>query len=504
MNRIVSRAATAIGLCLAATGALAGKDDDTLKVEMAGEVDTLNYYYNSSREGLVASLQIYDTLVVKDLDTGEFKPNLATEWAWIDDKTLEFTLASGITFHNGEAFTADDVVFTLNWAVDPASQIVVYDKVRWIESAEKVDDTTVRVHLKAPFPAALDFFALAIPMYPDQYYAEAGREGMGVKPVGTGPYKVTAVEPGKSYTLEAFDGYAGLGKAKPGIGKIEVDTVSDSSTRIADLMSGRAEFLWQVAADVMPRLAETDGIETASVGTMRIGFVTLDAAGRADAESPLKNKLVRQAINHAVDRQAIVDALVQGGSTLVNTPCSPIQFGCSTDVAVYGYDPEKAKTLLAEAGYPDGFSIKMTGYRDKSYAEAIQQFLSEIGIDLSYEQLQYSALASAHMDGKIAMGFLTHGSSSVPDMSAITTEFFGGGTQDYARDQEVIDWVMAGNTSIDADTRMDNYSKALKKIADEAYWLPLFSYPMGFAYTADLSFTATPDELLRFYEMAWK
>ncbi len=504
MNRTFLGAATAIGLCLAATGAMAGKADDTLKVELSGEVDTLNYYYNSSREGLVASLQIFDTLVVKDLSTGEFKPNLATEWAWIDDTTLEFKLASGISFHNGEAFTADDVVFTLNWAVDPASEIVVFDKVRWIESAEKVDDTTVRVKLKAPFPAALDFFALAIPIFPDQYYAEAGRDGMGVQPIGTGPYKVTAVEPGKSYTLEAFADYAGLGKPKAAIGKVEVATVSDSSTRIADLMSGRAEFLWQVAADVMPRLAESDKTETASVSTMRIGFVTLDAAGRSNADTPLKNKLVRQAINHAIDRQAIVDALVQGGSELVNTPCSPIQFGCITDVTAYDYDPAKSKELLAEAGYPDGFALTMTGYRDKAYAEAMQQFLAEVGIQITYDQLQYSALASAHMDGKVPMAFLTHGSSSIPDMSAITTEFFGGGAQDYARDQEVIDWVMAGNTSIDTAVRQENYTKALKKIADEAYWVPLFTYPLGFAYTADLSFTATPDELLRFYEMSWK
>jgi peptide/nickel transport system substrate-binding protein len=495
--------AAAASICFA-TGAVAGKDNDTLNVEFTTEVSTLNYYYDSSREGLIASLQIYDTLVVKNFDTGEFEGNLATEWKWVDDKTLEFKLREGVTFHNGEPFNADDVVFTLNWAVDPANQIVVFDKVKWIKEAQKVDDRTVRLLLRAPFPAALDFLATAVPIYPDAYYAETGRERMGVAPIGTGPYKVTALDPGKSYTLEANTGYFAAAKPAARIGKIVVTTVPDGSTQIANLMSGQAEFLWQVPADVTSRLEQSGRFTVTSVGTMRIGFVTLDAAGRADANSPLKDVRIRQAINHAVDRKAMVDALVRGSSEVVNTPCSPIQFGCTTDVTAYDFNPEKARELLKEAGVENGFAITMTGYRDRSYAEAIVNFLADVGIRVQYEQLQYSALASAHMDGKIAMGFLTHGSSSIPDMSAITTEFFGGGTQDYARDQEVIDWIIAGNTSIDDAVRKENYTKALRKIADQAYWLPLFTYPVAFAYVPELAYQPTPDELVRFYDMSWK
>lgn len=505
MKRQIFTAATATAItAVMATGAYADKANDTLNVEFAGEVSTLNYYFDSSREGLIASLQIYDTLVVKDFTTGEIKPNLATEWAWVDDTTLEFKLKPDITFSNGEAFTADDVVFTLNLMVNPETKAVVYDKVKWIDNAEKVDDETVRIHLKAPFPAALDFLALAIPMYPEEYYTEVGREKMGVAPVGTGPFMVSAVEPGKSFTLEANPNYGGLGKPKAEIGKIVVTTVSDRSTQIADLMSGRADFLWQVPADVMPKLESTGNFTVDSVSTMRIGFITLDAAGRADANSPLKDKRVREAINYAIDRQAIVDALVKGGAELVNTPCPPISFGCTTDVKAYAYDPEKAKELLMEAGYPDGFTVSMQGYRDKPYAEAIINFLNEVGIKVNYEQLQYSALASAHMDGKVSMGFLTHGSSSIPDMSAITTEFFGGGTQDYANDEQVREWIKVGNTTVDPEKREEAYSQALKRIAEEAYWLPLWTYPVGFAYVPELQFKPTPDELVRFYDMSWK
>lgn len=496
-------AAAAVSILLA-DGALAGKDDDTLTVEFATEVDTLNYYYNSSREGLIASLQIYDTLVVKDFESGEFLPNLATEWTWIDDRTIEFTLREGVTFHNGEPFDADDVVFTLNWAVDRENGIVIYDKVRWISRAEKIDDYTVRVILHEPFPAALEFLANAIPIYPEAYYAEAGREGMGTAPVGTGPYRVTSVEPGRSYTLEAYEDYFAAAKPAASIGTIVVNTVPDGSTQIANLMSGQTDFLWQVPSDVLSRLEQSGRFTATSVGTMRIGFVTLDAAGRSDPATPLTDIRVRQAINHAVDRQAIVDALVQGGSEVVNTPCSPIQFGCISDVTAYPYDPERARELLAEAGYDGGLTLTMTGYRDRSYAEAIVNYLADVGIRLEYENLQYSALAAAHMDGRIAMGFLTHGSNSIPDLSAITPEFFAGGPQDYARDDEIRDWITAGNTSIDPAVRTENYTQALRKIADEAYWLPLWTYPVAFAYVPELDYTPTPDELIRFYDMSWK
>lgn len=495
---------SALAFSLAATSMVsAGPDNDTLNVELTGEVDTLNYYFNSSREGLIASLQIYDTLLSKDFDTGEFSGNLASAWSWIDDTTLEFTLRDDVTFHNGETFNADDVVFTLNYVSDPSNSVVIYDKVSWIDRAEKVDDLTVRVTLDAPFPAALDFFSLAIPMYPDEYYATAGKDGMGTAPVGTGPYSVVSVEPGSRYTLEANSNYFDGPKGQPNIGTVVVRTVSDRNTQIADLMTGKADFLWQLPADLEERLRQTGDFTVLSVETMRIGFVTLDAAGRS-GDTPLKNRLVRQAINHAVDREAIVATLVKGGSSVNNTPCSPIQFGCITDVPTYAYDPDRARDLLTEAGYPDGFEISMTGYRDRPLAEAIVNFLAEVGIKVNYESLQYSALAANHMDGAVPMAFLTHGSSSIPDMSAVTPEFFGLGKQDYAGDEEVARLITVGNTSIDPDIRRDNYTQALNRIAEEAYWLPLWTYSMAFAFTPELDYAPTPDELVRFYDMSWK
>ncbi|WP_273729481.1 ABC transporter substrate-binding protein, partial [Brucella gallinifaecis] len=116
-----------------------------------GEVGSLNFYFDNSRESLITALQIYNGLVYRDPISGEFKGDLATKWSWPDDKTIEFQLRNDVRFSNGEAFDADDVVFTINYIADPANKIIWSGQIGWLKSAEKVDDYTVRLHLKEPY-----------------------------------------------------------------------------------------------------------------------------------------------------------------------------------------------------------------------------------------------------------------------------------------------------------------------------------------------------------------
>lgn len=489
---------------LAFSGAAwAGKADNTARISLPGEVGTLNYYFDSSREGFISSLQIFDGLIYQDPKTNEFKPSLAESWNWVDDKTLEFKLRKDVKFSNGEPFDADDVVFTINYIVDPQNKVVVYDKVKWMKSAEKVDQQTVRINLHAPYPLALVALAVSTPMYPKDYYEKVGQAGMSSAPVGTGPYRVTSVTPGSGFNLEKNPNYFNGPKAAATIGKIEVRTIRDVNTQLAELMSGNLDFMWQFPADIADKLKSTGQFNVTAKPTMRIGFITLDAMNRSTPKSPLADVRVRQAMNYAIDRKGIVDALVQGGAEVINTACAPIQFGCEQDVVKYAYDPAKAKKLLAEAGYANGFTIEMGAYRDRPYAEAMINNLAAVGIKVNLSMLQYSALASRHMEGNMPMAFLTHGSSSIPDVAAITPEFFGLGKQDYAGDKEVAALLKEGGSTIDNDKRKASYSKAFKLIAEKAYWVPLWTYPSTYAMSKDLKFDPTADELLRFYDMSW-
>ncbi len=159
--------------------------------------ENLDAYFNNVRIGVIIAHHIWDTLIYRDPKTNEYKPSLATAWSWVDDTTLEFDLRRGVKFHNGEAFDADDVVYTLNFVSDPANKSTTQQNVNWIEKAEKIDQYKVRIHLKKPFPAALEYLAGPVVMYPNEYYAKVGPKGMNEKPVGRGPYKVTEHQPGR-------------------------------------------------------------------------------------------------------------------------------------------------------------------------------------------------------------------------------------------------------------------------------------------------------------------
>jgi len=240
-----------------------------------------------------------------------------------------------------------------------------------------------------------------------------------------------------------------------------------------------------------------------NAATMRIGYISMDAAGRG-GDSPFKSKLVRQAISYAIDRKAIVDNLLKGSSQVVDAACYPTQFGCTKDVKTYEYNPEKAKKLLAEAGYPNGFAADFYAYRDRSVAEAMMAYLSAVGIKAKLGYLQYSAQRDMQKKGEAGFSFMTWGSNSIDDISASTGVFFKFGDQDFARDDEVKGWLVAGDGSLDEAVRKENYAKALKKIAEEAYWLPLFSFNSNYVFTKEVEFTPTQDEVVRFFDIKWK
>ena len=483
--------------------ALADKASGTLNVAFTKELENVDSYFNSSREGVVMQRAVWDGLIYRDPKTNEYIGNLATSWEWIDDTTLELTLREGVTFHNGEPFNADDVVFTVNYVAKEENGVKTQRNVNWMKSAEKVDDYTVRILLKEKFPAAIEFLSGPVSMYPNEYYAEAGPSGMGLKPIGTGPYKVTEVVPGQRFVLEKNENYHDSPKGQPEIEEINIRTIPDVNTQMAELFSGALDLIWQVPADQAEKLDQMGQFTVANESTMRVGYLQMDAAGRSGADNPFTNAKVREAVNYAINRQELVDALLQGSSQIVNTPCFPSQFGCVQDVTTYDYNPEKAKELLAEAGYPDGFSTEFYAYRDRQYAEAISSYLNAVGIKTDFKMLQYSALRELNMKGEVPLSFQTWGSYSINDASAMVSQFFKHGSLDSTRDDEVLEWLNVADSSTNPDERIEYYTKALKKITGEAYWAPMFSYNTNYVFTSNVTYTPTPDEVLRFVDMSW-
>ena len=195
--------------------ASAQKSADTLRIVFRDAVPNIDPYYNNQRTGLIMSHTAWDMLVYRDPVSFEIKPLLATEWKFIDGTTLDFTLRQGVKFHDGSTMTADDVVYTINIVSSPDSKVSTPSNYSWIDKAEKTGDYSVRVKFKRPTPAALDFFALVVPIWPKAYREKVGAEGYAKAPIGAGPYKITKNEPSVSVDFERFDDYYDSPKASP-------------------------------------------------------------------------------------------------------------------------------------------------------------------------------------------------------------------------------------------------------------------------------------------------
>ncbi len=502
MRKLVYGAAASFVL---ATSAMAASGDNTLNIAWKSELTTLDRFNSASPEINIVQHLVFDGLIYRDPDTFEYKPALATEWEFTDDKTLELVLRRGVTFQNGEPFNADDVVATIKYITDPDNPIVTGNNTSWIDSAAKIGDYKVRINLKEPFPAAVEYLAGPIPMYPNEYLASVGKEGFSTKPIGTGPYRVTDSEPGRSITFEKNDAYwDGSPKGKPSIGKIVQRTIPDSNTQVAELLSGGIDWMWRVPEDQASKLGDVGNVTVQANETMRVGFILFDSSGRAGG-SPFQKVAVRRAISHAIDRESMSKKLVGGGSRSVHTLCFPLQFGCTDEGAVkYEYSPDKAKKLLAEAGYPKGFEFDIYAFSNRPYTEAVVNYLRAVGVQANLRFLQFPALFKKLQAGEIQAAHMNWGSYGISDVSALTSRFFKGGKTDYAQDKDVQTWIEKADASVNGDERKQLYKKALDRIADQAYALPMFSYVNYLAFSSDLKLPPQADEFPHLYRAAWK
>src|ERR1700681_353198 len=319
--------ATCMTLAMAVP-ALAQKPADTLRITWRDAIPDVDPYYNSLRTGMVLAFQAFDCLVYRDPATMEIKPALATSWKQVDATTIDFTLREGVTFQNGDPFTADDVVYTISDIIHD-KQVAIPAYYISYAGAEKIDDFHVRLKLTGVSPAVMEYLAMVTPIWPKAYREKIGADAYARAPIGTGPYKITKVDGTTEIDMERYDGYyAGSPKGRPAIRYIKIHEVPDATTELTELLGGKADWIWGYNADQFANIARMPNLNSVRFGTMRVHFVTIDAAGRSGAENPLTKLKVRQAVISAIDRATMAKQLIQGDSQVIDTPCFPSQFGC--------------------------------------------------------------------------------------------------------------------------------------------------------------------------------
>ncbi|CAN5447329.1 ABC transporter substrate-binding protein [soil metagenome] len=495
--------AAVTALSLVTQAAFASKANDTLVAAFQAQLPSLDRYHAPGREGFLLGLLAYDALIYRDPKDLQMKPLLATAWRQVSPLIWEFDLRKGVKFHDGVEMTAEDVAFSLQYAANPDNRVFNRMTGGWIKSVDIVDPYKIRVTSAEVTPLALEYI-VQLPIIPAKYRQKVGLEGFGAAPIGTGPYKI-AKRAGNEITFVRNDAYFdGGAKNKPKIKTLVYRTIPDVNTQLAELIGGGVEWAYYIPNDQAARLEKMPMVKVTNADTFRIGFLTLDAGGLSDPNSPLKNVKVRQAIAYALNRDAMAKTLVGGSSKTIAAACTPSQFGCTQDVPSYTYDVSKAKALMAEAGYKDGFDIEVYGYRSRPVAEAIIGNLNAIGVRANLRWMQYSAVIQQRRDHKTPIVIDDYGSAGVNDAGGILPFFFAESPDDQSRDPVVTEAVRKAGSIGDPAQRKALYATALKRIADQAYWVPLFTMPVNYVFAKDLSIPIPGDENVEFWRAEWK
>ena len=505
MRKVLGGAMLAAALAASGMPALAQKSADTLRITWRDAVPDVTPYYNQLRTGIVLGHQVWDLLVYRDPETFQIKPLLAESFKWADETALEFTLRKNVTFHNGDKLTADDVVYTIN-SILTDKQVSTPSNYAYHRSRDQGGRYACARGAEARVPRGARLHGDDALHHAEGVSREGRAAGILAAPDRRGTVQDHQVNGVTEVDMERYEGYyADSPKGKPAISKIVLHEVPDAATEMAELLGGRADWIWKFSPDQFDAVGRMPNLQAVRAEFMRIEFLSMDAAGRTGADNPLTKQKVREAIFHAIDRPTMAKQLMQGGSRAIDAPCFPTQFGCDAAAAVrYPYDPAKAKQLLAEAGYPNGFDSELVTSDLPQWAGAMQGYLKAVGINVKLSVLQVGAYVQRSLAGQNPFDFDSWGSYSVNDVSAILPNFFTFTGNDYARDPELKKLVEAGSATVDPDQRRKAYSAAIKLITEKAYWMPMFTHSVTYGFSKQLNFKPYPDELPRFFLASWK
>ncbi len=367
---------------------LSAAPQGTLRVALSAMPNAIDLPMSSERNAHNVSWQMYDPLVWTN-ESGKSVPALAESWTVSEDGTAyTFKLRKDVVFHNGEPFNADAVVFS--WKRGTGTKMQWKDKWAMAESVEKIDEYTVKISTKGPNPLMLRMLSEYWAMVPPKYHAEVGENGFQKHPVGTGPFVFKQWKKGDRIIFEANPKYwqAGLPKVK----NLIFRPIPESSTRVAAIKTGEIDIVTRLSAEEAEILKGVPNVKLITYHADRVYYIAFNNLTSGKGK-PIENPLVRQAMNYAVDVDAIIKALLNGHGKPIAGFVTSENWGFDKNLKPFGYDPEKAKKLLAEAGFPNGFEIDFAApigaYTNfEQVCEAIQGYLEAVGIKANLDLME--------------------------------------------------------------------------------------------------------------------
>ncbi|MCY4527335.1 MAG: ABC transporter substrate-binding protein, partial [Anaerolineaceae bacterium] len=386
--RIVRYFLPTLVFLLVSAGAIHAQPSGELVIALPNDPTAMYIGNASDVTAISATRPLYDALVRYGAD-GSIQPGLAQSWEISEDgRTYTFHLREGVKFHNGEDFNAHAVSTIWEYGMTPTNQwLSYYDSVASAEDIVVVDDYTVEVTTSEPDAFFLSEVANGWFALPPAYLAEVGLEAFEAAPVGTGPFMLENWAPGDRIEFRAFPDY--WNPEQPKVERMTFRIISDATTRMAAIQTGEVDIVTRLNTDDVALLESNPDVNIVTYPNDRVYYVAFKNVGNG-AGTPLEDRLVRQAMNLAVDREGIVAALFSGHGQTISGFVIPSNLGYDPSLQPFPHDPQRAMELLAEAGYPDGFEIGM-GCPTDAYTNinevclSVQRDLGDIGIDVDLE-----------------------------------------------------------------------------------------------------------------------
>jgi peptide/nickel transport system substrate-binding protein len=461
---------------------------DTLVYGRGGDSTSLDPITTTEGEAFKVTENIFETLLQYGEQDTVVGSGLAEDWSVTEDGlTYTFKLRQGVKFHDGTDFNADAVVFNFNrWMNGNDEQFPYYsmfggykgDEGHVIKEITAVDEFTVQFVLtrpQAPFlkNIAMSPFAIASPAAIEKY-----GEDFRANPVGTGPFKFVEWKQNDTITLEKNPDYWQVGLPK--LNKVIFRVIPENTARLNALANGEIDVMDGLNNSDEATVLANDNLQVIERPSMNVGYI-----GLTNNRKPFDNKLVRQAINYAIDKQAIINAFYGGKALAAVNPMPPSIEGYNDAIAPYPFDLEKAKALLAEAGYADGFEMDLWAmpvarpYMPEAMkvAEVIQASLAEIGVTAKIQSVDWATYLDKARKGEFDAFMLgwTGDNGDADNFIYTLLDKDSIGSNNYARysNDELHDVLISAQTENDPAKRNELYKKAQEIVHDDAPWVPL-------------------------------
>ncbi|MFD1363471.1 glutathione ABC transporter substrate-binding protein [Lentibacillus salinarum] len=448
-----------------------------LTITIGADVVSLSAHGNNDVPSSNVRENIYETLTTMN-ENQEVQPGLAEDWEEVDETTWDFHLREGVTFHDGAELTAEVVKTNFERIMDEDIASPYAFLLEAVESVEVQDDYTVRINLAYPYAPLLRNLAhsgtaIMSPDIIEEDYAQMEEGGdvdayINENPVGTGPFVYDDWTPGESVVLTRNDDYWGE-PAK--LDSVTFKVVSEQSTRLAELESGTSHVADDIGPDNISRvegMPDADVLQEPSVSLSYVSFNT--------QKEPFDDERVRQAISMAINKEEIIQGVLNGVGIPANGPLAPPVFGYDDSVEGIEYDPEQAQELLAEAGYEDGFETTIWTNDNEQrvdIAVTVQSQLEDIGIDVEVEELEWGAYLERTSNGEHDM-FILGWSTVTADADYGMYPLFHSsqhgtpGNRSFLDNEEVDEVLDEARRATDSEERRELYSEAQEMLVDLA------------------------------------